>query len=152
MRQWLRDELQSTASIAANFRVVCMHVPPWIEFWDWNSWGDCPPDGTCDRMFPRYVRTHILPIIVGGGVDVVMSGHQHNYQRGLHQGVVFITSGGGGADLDLNRVDNHSLYTVTWPRHHHIILNVSATELFFAVKQLDGISLDEFRVRQRVSG
>jgi len=42
--QWLRNELQSTAATSAKFRVVCMRIPPWIEFWDWDSWGDCEPD------------------------------------------------------------------------------------------------------------
>ncbi len=126
-----------------------MHIPPWIEFWDWDSWGDCDVDSTCDKAYPLYVRTHILPIVLGGGVDVVMSGHQHNYQRGMHGGVVFVTSGGGGGGLDVNRVENHSVYTVTQPLHHHIVLNVTARALSFVVKKLDGSVVDEFQVRGR---
>jgi len=147
--QWLRNELQSAAAAAANFRVVCMHIPPWIEFWDVESWGDCAPEGLCDKAYPLYVRTHILPIIVGGGVDVVMSGHQHNYQRGLYGGVVFVTSGGGGGGLDLNRVDNHSVYTVTRTLHHHLLLHISGSLLAFTAVQLDGSILDQFEVQRR---
>jgi hypothetical protein len=126
-----------------------MHIPPWIEFWEWESWGDCAPDSTCDKAYPLYVRTHILPIVVGGGVDVVLSGHQHNYQRGLHAGVVFVTSGGGGGGLDLNRVENHSVYTVTRPSHHHMVLNVTARVLSFVVLELDGSVVDEFRLHRK---
>ena len=78
-----------------------------------------------------------------------MSGHQHNYQRGMHGGVVFVTSGGGGGGLDVNRVENHSVYTVTQPLHHHIVLNVTARALSFVVKKLDGSVVDEFQVRGR---
>ena len=95
-----------------------------------------------------YVRTYILPILLGGGVDVVLSGHQHNYQRGMHGGIVFITSGGGGGGLDLNRVENHSVHTVTRLTHHHMILNVSARALSFAVVTLDGSAIDEFQVHR----
>jgi hypothetical protein len=95
-----------------------------------------------------YVRTYILPILLGGGVDVVLSGHQHNYQRGMHGGIVFITSGGGGGGLDLNRVENHSVHTVTRLTHHHMILNVSAHALSFAVLTLDGSAIDEFQVHR----
>jgi hypothetical protein len=126
-----------------------MHIPPWVEFWDWDSWADCDPDGSCDKAYPLYVRTHVLPIVLEGGVDVVLSGHQHNYQRGLHRGVVFVTSGGGGGGLDTNRVDNHSVYTVTQPHHHHIVLNISTRVLSFVARSLDGTSLDNFQVLRR---
>ncbi len=140
-----------------------MHIPPWIEFWEWESWGDCDPDSTCDKAYSlyamkrfhalsfcnslnMYVRTYILPILLGGGVDVVLSGHQHNYQRGMHGGIVFITSGGGGGGLDFNRVENHSVYTITRFTHHHMILNVSSHVLSFAVQALGGSAIDEFQV------
>ena len=148
MLQWLRDELRSSAATSANFRVVCMHIPPWIEFWESESWGDCDPDSTCDKAYPLYVRTYILPVLLGGGVNVVLSGHQHNYQRGMHGGVVFITSGGGGGELDLNRVENHAVYTVTHLTHHHMILNASSHTLSFVVLKLDGSVIDEFNVRK----
>ena len=80
----------------------------------------------------------------------MLSGHQHNYQRGMHGGVVFITSGGGGGELDLNRVENHAVYTVTHLTHHHMILNASSHTLSFVVLKLDGSVIDEFNVRKNV--
>lgn len=44
-------------------------------------------------------RSVLVPLCEDFGVDIVFSGHDHNYQRTLHNGIYYIVTGGGGAPL-----------------------------------------------------
>jgi hypothetical protein len=45
-------------------------------------------------------QRHLLPAIQGKGVDLVLNGHDHNYQRfGPIDGATYVVTGGGGASL-----------------------------------------------------
>jgi len=43
------------------------------------------------------LRENVVPLMERFGVDVVFYGHDHFYERSLKDGVIYITSGGGGA-------------------------------------------------------
>ena len=87
MLAWLKDDLQTTQ----RWKVVIGHHPPY---------------NTGDRGCDARVREHIVPILEEHGVQLVLSGHQHNYQRSKplragqvtaiqHGGIVYVVSGGG---------------------------------------------------------
>ena len=46
------------------------------------------------------MRNDWVPLFASRNVDIVISGHAHNYNRGLTNGVTYIISGGGGAVSD----------------------------------------------------
>ncbi|MGH2723917.1 MAG: metallophosphoesterase family protein [Actinomycetota bacterium] len=71
---------------AAPWKVAVVHHPPY----------------TCGHHDGHgEIRERWLPVFRAGGVDLVLSGHDHNYQRFPRLGdVVFVVSGGGGQDLD----------------------------------------------------
>lgn len=72
MLDWLRRDL------AANTRpwtVAVMHHPPYTD-------GSHDSDNRRDsdgRMFE--IREHLLPVLEAGGVDLVLAGHSHMYER-----------------------------------------------------------------------
>ncbi len=72
MLDWLRRDLAATDR---PWRVAVMHHPPYTH-------GSHDSDRRRDshgRMFE--VREHLLPILEAGGVDLVLAGHSHMYER-----------------------------------------------------------------------
>jgi predicted phosphodiesterase len=77
MLDWLRVEAQSPAWKRAAFRVAVFHQPPFVEHWDAVSW-----HGRKESRWNGQMRTVLLPELLRWGVDLVVNGHQHAYQRG----------------------------------------------------------------------
>lgn len=72
MESWLRDDLNASLK---TWRIVIFHHPPYTK-------GSHDSDNVGDsggRM--NYMRETILPILEQHGVDLVMSGHSHSYER-----------------------------------------------------------------------
>lgn len=81
-RSWLKDVL---AASKARWKVAVFHEPPW----------------TCGghRGNADVVRLWV-PVFERYGVDLVISGHDHNYQRfAARRGVRYVVHGGGGQEL-----------------------------------------------------
>jgi hypothetical protein len=79
---WLRRSLRVAT---ARWKVVLFHHPPY-------SCGGHDGDGR--------VRRRWVPLFTRFGVDLVLSGHAHNYQRFARRyGVTYVVHGGGGAPL-----------------------------------------------------
>src|SRR5262249_28468400 len=119
MLNWLDRDLRSTRQF---WRVVFFHHPP---FAGGLNAGD-PVENDVHRF--------IVPILEANGVQLVLNGHEHNYQRTYTlkedkvvpdgSGTVYLTAGGGGA----------TLYTLpsTLPQtalqrfsHHYVRIDVS---------------------------
>jgi len=81
-RRWLD---QALASSAAPWKIVAFHHPPF-------SCGEY--SGVAE------MRRQLAPLFEEHGVKLVLSGHDHNYQRfGPRNGVTYVVHGGGGAGL-----------------------------------------------------
>ncbi|BFZ53660.1 hypothetical protein PYCC9005_000689 [Savitreella phatthalungensis] len=94
----------------AHRRIVLTHMSPFIEYWDPVSWVDGG-----EREWNRHVREEYMPLWSVPSdpttdvrhfkpADLVVSGHQHNYQRLSLADTHYITVGGGGGTLDYDRV------------------------------------------------
>ncbi len=77
---WLAARLASPAAQAARFRIVVNHVPPYCERWI---------DGDAT------LRATLVPLLEAHHVDLVVSGHTHEYERGFRNGVHYLITGGG---------------------------------------------------------
>lgn len=137
---WLREELASESSTRAAFRIIAVHVPPFIEYWDPRAWRKG------ERRWPEYVRERLLPVWELGGVDLVLSGHQHNYQRGEHAGITYVISGGGGGKLDKDRVENWQMYEMTSIAHHYIMLDITSEAIKITMRLADTNKVDDVHV------
>lgn len=96
--RWLRAELKSRASLAAAFVVVATHIPPFVEWWEPEAWE------RGEKEWGAFVRRKYVPLFEAMGVDLVIGGHSHIYQRGALNGVHYLVVGGGGAALEDIRV------------------------------------------------
>lgn len=74
MAQWLQNDLASTA---ATWIICFFHHPPYTKGSHDSDNGDpLDPDPELVEM-----RENIVPILEAGGVDLVLSGHSHSYER-----------------------------------------------------------------------
>ena len=141
---WLEADLQSTASSSARFRFLFVHRPPYCEMWI---------DGTAN------LRTDLVPLLETYKVNVCFSGHTHEYERGLQNGVYYIIAGGSSWLEDSGSV---SLIT-DWPfitvggyntmpgatlgglLHHYILVSISAEQCTLTMKSFnaDGIYIGD---------
>ncbi len=72
MYQWLQSDLANTA---ADWVIAFWHHPPYTK-------GTHDSDNPADSAGAMQdMRQNILPVLEGGGVDLVLSGHSHNYER-----------------------------------------------------------------------
>ena len=80
-RDWLEAAL---AASTATWKVVTLHRPIYSS----ALYGGF-----------RSVRRLLLPLLQNYGVNLVMAGHDHCYERLEMDGITYITSGGGGATI-----------------------------------------------------
>ena len=97
--EWLKHDLEK-ARETAKWTFVFFHQPPYSECWS---------GGYYDGEY--YLRKEIVPLMELNGVDIVFSGHTHDYERGLPHppydpetgsgnNAAYIVTGGAGSFLD----------------------------------------------------
>lgn len=138
---WLKAELESEESRLAKFRIVVVHIPPFMEFWDPIPWNQG------ESEWGRFVRDRFVPLFELHGVDLVISGHQHNYERGERNGVMYSIIGGAGGNLDYDRVDDWNMYQRTEVNFHFVTIDIfQVDEKYWQLKwemlDVNGKSLD----------
>ena len=102
MAQWLRTDLATTTN---RWIIAYWHHPPYTK-------GSHDSDSTGDSAaHMNYMRERMLPILEAGGVDLVLSGHSHVYERtclinghyglsGTFDNSTMIIQGGNGRDAN----------------------------------------------------
>jgi fibronectin type 3 domain-containing protein len=102
MANWLRNDL---AANTATWTIAMFHHPPYSK-------GSHNSDTESQLV---EMRTNILPILEDGGVDLVLSGHSHAYERSFLLDGHYGTSGTLTAAMKLNagsgREDGSGAYT-----------------------------------------
>lgn len=159
---WLLSHLAEpgNACEVAGFCVLVVHCPPYGEFWDpvmWNGTRQEYLDTQRTRTFLNDLYTQVTAIRRTAWaenrlpIDLIISGHQHNYQRGMHPETLIMHTivGGAGGDLDLTRVDSYGFYDVTHLEHCIVEMTVSNTTLFWKAIDLSGRILDAFTLSAR---
>lgn len=82
--KWLERDLQGASS--AQFRFVTLHHPPFTAMGKRQAGA-------------KKLAADLAPIFQKYRVQAVFSGHDHNYQRHIVDGIQYIVTGGGGAPL-----------------------------------------------------
>ena len=146
MLQWLENDLRSTRQF---WRIVYLHYPPFAAGPNMNDYHSA------------FVRDKLVPIFENYGVQIVLTGHEHSYQRSRpirksafvssDVGTNYISSGGGGAFLypvyplpvvafGQGRADN---------AFHYLHAEVRETRITFRAIRYDGIEIDTYTVAPR---
>ncbi|HVF05813.1 MAG TPA: metallophosphoesterase [Frankiaceae bacterium] len=133
--QFLRNVL--AAPRPRPFRVVVFHHP------GWSCSAHNPHTGIVERWAPLF----------GTKVDLVLTGHNHTYERfKASTGVPYVTTGGGGAGLYSSAgVACRGLHKVQYLKtaHHAVRLVATRTSLRLDGIGADGTTFDSVTVRPR---
>ena len=135
---WLQAELSRPETQQAAFRIVCFHKPPYVNVWNGGGYIGEP-----------FVRSDWVPLFTQKNVDIVISGHQHSYQRGATNGVVYVVSGGGGGALDTEVVWDWPFVQVEWSKYHFDIMEVNGPVLSWETYDNNNQVLDMFTLQSR---
>jgi len=123
---WLCHELQTHDE---PFTVVFFHHPLYSSSNHGNS---------------TFLQKIWEPLFELYGVDIVFSGHDHNYERSIVNNVTYVVTGGGGSPLYDN---GHSPCTVYSEKtYHYCMLSANSTTMRFEAKKPDGSVFDSFQL------
>lgn len=73
MVQWLKSDLEQTN---ARWLIAFWHHPPYTK-------GSYDSDDSAFNPDMEELRMHIMPVLESGGVDLVLCGHSHVYERSM---------------------------------------------------------------------
>jgi len=91
------------------------------------------------------VRRSWAPLFARHRANLVLSGHDHDYERTKPQnGVTYIVTGGGGAEL--RDVGRSSFTAASAEKHHFVDLNVFADRIEGRAVDANGTAFDTFRI------
>lgn len=132
---WLERDLASTSQ---PWRVAYFHRPPFSAGYQHGSELD--------------VRDAFVPIFERHGVQLVISGHEHGYQRSVPirqyvanaRPILYVVTGGGGAPL--HPLGSESWTAVAAEVHHYVRLSVSGCSLTGEAVRAEGAVFDRFTV------
>jgi hypothetical protein len=140
MLQWFDQDLQTTKQF---WRVVYFHYPPFAAGPNMND------------PHSALIRQYVVPILEKYGVQIVLSGHEHSYQRsqplrnsnfaGPEAGTNYIASGGGGAFL-YPVYDGFPIVAFGQSAYHYLRAEVRATQLTFHAIRNDGVEFDSYTI------
>ncbi len=147
--EWLKKELQGST---AEWKFVAHHHAPYSA--DEDDYGDSWK-GASSNGDP--VLREIVPLYEEYGVDLVMFGHLHTYQRThaikasevtQHGGVTYIQAGGAGGNLEDFAPTRSWFSAKTFRGHHYLMVEVFGNELELRMYDSEG-QLKDFLKRSK---
>ncbi len=126
--RWLESELQAAgvdSTVAAVF-----HYPPY-------STGS---HGSYEEL-----HTHLVPLFETYDVDLVLNGHDHNYERSMVNGITYVVTGGGGAPLR-DQAGSSTDSQVFVKAYHFCVIYRDSDRLMVEVWNSDVERIDRFEV------
>jgi len=130
---WVVEQLELASEIpSVKHCVVQVHFPPYSAS---NHGTDTDVLLLRDTYVPLFEQYH---------VDVVFSGHDHNYQHSEVNGIHYVVTGGGGAPR--YGVDPEP-WTVAWEKTlHYMRIDVTDDTMSLTAKRADGTVIEQFDV------
>jgi 3',5'-cyclic AMP phosphodiesterase CpdA len=124
---WLEETLGSTD---ATWRIVALHHPPYSAGYQGSSTG---------------TRRVFSPVFARHGVQLVLSGHDHDYQRSAPiDGVTYVVSGAGSG----RRGTGEDPFTaVSWSFRHAVDIGITGDTLLLRAVGTDGRVADLVELR-----
>jgi acid phosphatase type 7 len=133
MRAWLEDQLTRMRTESPDdFVIVVLH-------WGMHSSGNHGEN--------RALRAAgIADVFRRHGVDLVVAGHDHIYERGEERGLRYIVTGGAGAPL-YDRAVARAYSQVFAHQYHYVRVDAERERLSITAVRPDGSVLDHFEIR-----
>ncbi|MCK4874131.1 MAG: metallophosphoesterase [Phycisphaerales bacterium] len=139
MLAWLRDDLARTD---AEWKLVSYHIPTFNVGGHGSDWE----------------RDTLAPLFEEAGVDLVVVGHSHLYERFVPIGspgskpVTYIVTGGGGAPLSRAGPSPIIAGGIGASVLHHCLVEIDGERLTFTAKTPDGAMIDRFELIHGTAG
>ena len=124
---WLVNDLESSDK---DWKIFIFHEPGWSA------------GGHDNNM---QVQEVIQPLCITYGVQLVITGHNHYYSRADVDGVMHITTGGGGAPLYNVNSGNDNI-VIAEKAHHYCKIELSENILNFSAIRKNGTVIETFEV------
>jgi hypothetical protein len=141
MLEWLEADLGSTRQ---PWRIAFFHNPPYASGRHEGS------------LLYKLTQRLIAPILEHHGVQLVLNGHEHSYQRSLPlrnggfaapgEGTVYITTGGGGGGL--YEAPPRPYLALTASEHHYVRVTIDGARLEAEAVKLSGELLDRVAIER----
>lgn len=130
-RRWLVGQLENRPA-GTLFTVVIMHQPIFTS----------GPDGPIKRA------EELAQLFEENRVDLVLAGHDHDYEHSICRGVHYVVTGGGGARLYSQAQDNQ--FSKKFVReHNYVALSIDGDAVTVEAFDADNKPLDSFTVARR---
>jgi hypothetical protein len=127
-RAWLEADLAATDR---PWTIVFLHRPPY------SSTGSKRSDA---------IQADLAPLFAEAGVDLVLAGHAHSYERTVPiDGVTYIVTGGGGASI--RGVDASDISAAVAETHHFVRIDATPEALAITAIDRDGEAFDTAELR-----
>ena len=138
--KWLESELSMNDH---PWLIVYFHMPPYTS--EYGSDADRYERTIEETLF---IRENLTPLFDKYGVDLVLNGHHHNYQRSHANGITYIVSGGGGAQISHKLIPDEFLVTYQSIPH---LLEISVDDDHIVIDAISsyGERIDTFTLYQK---
>lgn len=135
---WLLDELKCNDR---QWVYVFFHHPPWTNAWSADYF--VPFTDYFLYQGNEDMRTDLVPFFEQYGVDFVLNGHSHCYQRGELNGVKYIISGGAGsATMDFNTNSNSPNIDTEIYVNQYVRFNISGDTATYVSIDINDVVID----------
>lgn len=129
-QEWLISALK----VPARWKIVFFHHPPF----SYGTYGGY-----------ENIRQQWVPLFERYGVDLVMTGHSHSYERMVPiNGVTYVVTGGGGAWLYPVGVGEFTAYSQSL--HHVVSVQVNQNEISLQAIDETGKVFDQYSITKSV--
>ena len=135
--EWVREQLRSPRK---RFTLAAFHHDPVTS----GPHGRRGADGTFNEWPLDQARRFLMPLFEMYGVDLVLNGHDHIYERSQVSGVYYVVTGGGGAPLYGINSSENPFQQVAHAAHHYTAIDVTPASLTLTAIGIDGDILDWF--------
>jgi 3',5'-cyclic AMP phosphodiesterase CpdA len=123
-KRWMEGRLQDEGFEVS---IPVFHIPPYTS--------------GLHRLDGRAIASEWVPIFEAYEVPLVLSGHDHNYERLLVNGITYVVSGGGSSVL-YPISEKHPDSLVFTARSHYLVLSFSPSSITLEAYSSEGELID----------
>ncbi|HDL64719.1 MAG TPA: metallophosphoesterase family protein, partial [Proteobacteria bacterium] len=126
--EWLVDDLQGTDAV---WKIIAFHHPPHVR----------------SEGYSKEAREYLVPLFERYGVQAVLNGHFHWYERSRKRGINYIVTGGGGAPLyNPGEPETNPFSIYGDSLFHYCRMEFDDIRLSFSARDTDGNNFDSFQL------
>jgi hypothetical protein len=127
------------ASANIKNKIVFVHSPAFPTGAHW---------GHCLDLHPKD-RDAFWKIVQDCNIDIVFSGHEHNYSMGkfgYNKGTCQVITGGSGEKLKDKFKDKRGVITSPIAKYHFVIVDIASNGIIVTAIRSEGKQLDKFKI------